>query len=75
MNVHYCTSQQNSALSAVVSPAMVDGTSGVCPSVEVMNAQRNATKQKIQDLLRNTVNPKLDHVHVVTVESGLGLPS
>ena len=64
VNVHYCTSQQNSALPAVVSPAVIDGTtSGVCPSVEVMNAQRNVTKQKIQDLLRNTVNPELDHIY------------
>ena len=64
VNVHCCTSQQNSALPAIVSSAVVDGTaSGVCPSTKVMNAQRNATKQEIQDLLRNTVNPKLDRIY------------
>ena len=64
VNVHCCTSQQNSALPAIVSPAVVDGTaSGVCPSAEVMNTLRNTTKQEIKDLLRNTVNPKLDCIN------------
>ena len=64
VNAYFCTSQQNSALPAVVSPAVVDGTtSGVCPSAEVMNAQRNATEQEIQNLLDNIVNPELDRIY------------
>ena len=63
-NVHYGTSQQNFTLPAVVSPAVVHGiTSGVCPSAEVINAQRNATEQEIQNLLDNIVNPELDRIY------------
>ena len=48
-------------LPAVASPAVIRGTaSGVCPSTEVINAQRNATKQEIKDLLQNTVIPALN---------------
>ena len=61
MSVHHCTCQQNSALPATTTPAVVRGTaSGVCPSAEVIDVQRNATKQEIQDLLQNTVNPALN---------------
>ena len=60
VSVHHCACQQNSALSAKISPAIVRGTaSGVCPSAEVLDAQRNATKQEIKDLLQNTVIPAL----------------
>ena len=49
-------------LPATVSPAIVRGTaSGVCPSAEMIDAQKNATKQEILDLLRNTVNPALSN--------------
>ena len=61
MSVRHCACQQNSALPATTTPAVVHGTaSGVCPSAEVIDAQRNATKQEIHDLLRNTVNPALN---------------
>ena len=64
MSVHHCTCQQNSTLPATTTPAVVRGTaSGVCPSAEVIDAQRNTTKQEIQDLLRNTVNPALNGNH------------
>ena len=57
VSVHYCTCERNSALPAAVSPAVIRETApGVCPSAEVIDAQRNATKH----LLRNTVNPALD---------------
>ena len=41
---------------AVISPAVISpqGTApGVCPTAEVIDAQRNAIKQEIQDLLRH----------------------
>ena len=61
VSAHHCTCEENFTLPAVVSPAIVHGTtSGVCPSAEVINAQSNATKQEIQDLLLNTVIPALN---------------
>ena len=60
-SAHYCyCSQQTSVLPAQVSPAVVQGTEhGICPSLEVMSAQRNVLKQEIRNLLQNTVNPEL----------------
>ena len=56
-----------SSLSAVVSPAVVSPAvisprrtaPGVCPTAEVIDAQRNAIKQEIRDLLRHIVIPAL----------------
>ena len=60
-SAHLCTCQQNSALPAAVSPAVVHGTeSGVCPSAEVIDALKNATKQEIRELLQTLVNPALN---------------
>ena len=48
------------SLPAKTTPAVVHGTtSGVCPS-EMIDVQRNAMKQEIQNLLRNIVNPALN---------------
>ena len=59
MSAYHCTCQQ---IPAVLSPAVIRGTaSESCPSAEALGAQRNATKQEIQDLLRNTVNPALSN--------------
>ena len=61
MSAHHCACEENSTLPAITTPAVVHGTaSGVCPSAEVIDTQRNATKKEIQDLLRNTVNPALN---------------
>ena len=49
-------------LPAVVSVPVVRGTaSGVCPSTNVIDAQRNALLQEIQDLLDNIVVPALSN--------------
>ena len=57
MSAHHCTCQK---IPAVLSQAVIRGkASESCPSAETLGAQRNATKQEIQDLLQNTVNPAL----------------
>ena len=59
VSVHHCACQQ---IPAVLSPAVIRGTaSESCPSAEALDAQRNATKQEIHDLLRNIVNPALSN--------------
>ena len=52
--------QQDCTLPARAAPAAVRGATGVCPSDQVLNIQRNATKQEIKDLLQNIVTPQLN---------------
>ena len=62
VSAHYCACEENSALPVAISPAVTRGTaSGVCPSAEVIDAHRNATKQEIKDLLQNIMNLALNH--------------
>ena len=66
--------QQDCTLPARAAPAAVRGATGVCPSDQVLNIQRNATIQNTRELLQNTVTPRLNRQSYSTPPCPCGGP-